>query len=222
MGSILSTNGPSDNPGTIHYWAALFLGVGAWTKNEGLPFALAGAAGMFWAVRLRILAVRDLVPIAAVLLLFILPWTVYKQHMHATSAYLAGASAGLNAGMLARLPIILSSFGSRLLKVSGPTNLLFYLYVSALTLNRRRLRVSSACVVDLLLASQLLVYVVTFMVSPYEIRWTLSTTTSRLILHLIPLAMFATAVHAFEWISAARVHPSQQRPGSFVLSKTSD
>ena len=39
------------------YWAALFVGLGMWTKNEGLPFALCGSAAILWAVRSKFFAI---------------------------------------------------------------------------------------------------------------------------------------------------------------------
>ncbi len=45
-------------------------------------------------------------------------------------------------------------------------------------------------------------YILVFIASPREIRWALSTTMSRLLLHVAPLAMLATAVHVFEGMEA--------------------
>jgi hypothetical protein len=181
------------------YWAAFFCGVGAWTKNEGLVFACLGASAMVWAARRRIVFGRELIALAAIILVFILPWSLYKSLLHVSSDYMRDTRARMNVGAFRNVPIVLSGLGSRFLKATGPINLWFYLYASTVILNRRRLRSSPALVVDFLVVSQLMVYLCVFVMSPQEIRWSVSTTMSRVILHVAPLGLLAAAVHAFEW-----------------------
>lgn len=61
--------------------SALFLGLGAWTKNEGLPFAAFG----FLLIAVHSIAGRrdwrPLVVCACVLGVFIVPWSAYKAHL---------------------------------------------------------------------------------------------------------------------------------------------
>jgi uncharacterized membrane protein (UPF0136 family) len=193
---------------TCFYWAALFLGLGAWTKNEGLSFALFGVVAILWAARLRILGNRDLIPIAGVILLFVVPWMVYKSHLQIGSEYFDNLSAHVTVDALNRLPIIASSVGARLLKITGPYNLLFYLYVVAVLLNVRRLASSPALLVHALLALQMTAYIAIYTISPHDLRWQLSTSMARLMLHLVPLALLATSIHTFEWVTRAssRLH----------------
>jgi uncharacterized membrane protein (UPF0136 family) len=193
---------------TCFYWAALFGGLGAWTKNEGLPFALFVAMATFWAARIRILGIRDLIPIGVVLLMFILPWMLYKSHLHIGSEYFDNLSVHVTSDALNRLPLIASSGGARLLKITGPNNLLFYLYAVAVVLNVKRLVSSPTLVLHAVLAMQMTAYIAIYTISPRDIRWHLSTSMARLLLHLVPLALLATAVHTFDWVTSA---PFRQR-----------
>ena len=181
------------------YWAAFFCGLAAWTKNEGLVFAILSGSAMIWAAHRRIVPWRELTLLAAIILVFILPWSLYKSLFHVSSDYVRDTRARLNADVFGKVPIVLTALGSRFLKPTGPINLGFYLYASTLILSRKRLLSSPALVADFLVAAQLVVYLCVFATSPQEIRWSVSTTMSRLILHVAPLGLLAAAVHAYEW-----------------------
>ena len=150
-----------------------------------------------WYVRLGHGSIRrrDLILIAGEIGFFALPWLVYRTAVGIGSEYFAGRDAPGGEEIIRRLPVIASAIGSRLLKVTGPLNALFYVYLAALLLRLRHLATSPAPVVHALIAFQLTAYVAIYAVTPYEIRWHLSTFLSRLLLHVAPLALLTAGVH---------------------------
>ena len=142
---------------------------------------------------------------------------LYKGYIHVGSGYVNDLTAQTGGGALHRLPIIASAVGSRLLKATGPVNLLFYFYTGAVLLNVKRLAWSPALVLHVLLAAQMTAYVATYMITNDDLVWHLSTALSRLLLHLVPLALLATAIHTFEWVRAT-IPPCADVPVSRMRS----
>ncbi|MBI1912529.1 MAG: hypothetical protein HYS21_11085 [Deltaproteobacteria bacterium] len=194
--------------------ATLFFAVGAWTKNEGLTFALLGAVAMLaFIISEKKPLAKPLILITAVLILFIAPWSIYKAHYHYTSEYAGNLSLQVLASNFSRLGTIFSSFLKYMFAAIGLYNFTWWLFFASLALNARSIFTKPMIFVNFLLFAQIGIYIFVYMISPSDINWHIATSIDRLLLHMAPLAMLVSAANInmflrnFSGSKAAQVSP---------------
>jgi hypothetical protein len=181
--------------------AGLTTGLAAWTKNEGAVFVIAAAAAVLialgprlsWRLVLRFVAGLAL-PMAIVL--------YFKVFMAPSGDILSGAARGLVEKLmdLSRHTVILRYLWSELTGFGGwgiaglgigilPILALYYLVFRAPVPAENKAAFVAGFV---MLGIQLLGYYAAYLVSPYELEWHLSYSSTRIVLQLFPLLLFLT------------------------------
>lgn len=184
-------------------FSALFLGIGAWTKNEGLTFALFGVL-LFGAYRLRQGrgGARDALAMALTAAAFIVPWALFKGSFGIGSEYVENLSAEVVASNLWKLGVILKTLGRMVFSNIELYSLCWWAYAISVLANWRGLAAGRLLILHALMAAQLSAYVLVYVISPAPVDWHVTTSADRLLLHLIPLAVFITAVNLTDVVRA--------------------
>jgi hypothetical protein len=175
---------------------AIFLGLAAWTKNEGLALMVAAAIAMIVARRIRLLPA--LLPAIAINI----PWLILHR-LHDLKVDLAqgGALERLAARLSEPLPILTALLGR-----TGIAALCWGGIALALAIGWRRV-VAEERFLAVATALQLIVYVSIYFVTPRDLTWHIETSWDRILRQLMPLlvmlAMFVTAP-VIAWYSRKR------------------
>lgn len=176
--------------------ASLMLAMGAWAKNEGLTFALIGliliALCAFTGKRKDI---RTVALSIAVLLLFILPWSVFKSAHGLGSEYVENMGPGVFFSNLPRLSEIIPYTARYMFLKPGVVSLVWWAYMAATLLCIRTILSSRTYLLHALILGQLCAYIFVYIITPVDLKWHLGTSLDRLVLHLIPLGMLVSAVN---------------------------
>lgn len=176
--------------------AALFFSFAAWTKNEGLTMALMGVLLMTLAIfRSKKDGAIMFLKTLLICALIIIPWLTYKSSLGLESEYSSEFSLGNIIANLDRLPLIGSYLFIHLFLNTELYNLIFYLFVVMTFLNIRGLFNRTLLPLNLLFFGQLFIYILVFMITPVKLNVALATTLDRLILHLLPLAIFIAGMN---------------------------
>lgn len=155
---------------------SVFLGLAAWTKNEGLSLIAVVVIALIVARRPRLLSA--MIPAIAISL----PWLV-AHRMHGLTVDLAEGGAG--ARMLARLADPLPIFSS-LLERTGMSPLFWGGVVIAVAIGLRKL-VAEERFLAAATALQLLVYVAVYFMTPRDLSWHIETSWDRVLRQIMPL-----------------------------------
>lgn len=176
--------------------ASLMFAVSAWTKNEGITFA--GFSFLLLIVFLvveRRSSARDIVYFLIPLFVFVLPWTVYKSAHGLTSEYVGNLSLSVFTGNLGRLAAIIPTALKFMFTQVALLNFAWWAYLASTLLNFRNAGAVRLLTLHALLLLQLGAYIFVYIITPVDINWHLLTSLDRLILQLLPLGMFITAVN---------------------------
>ncbi|MFZ5800778.1 MAG: glycosyltransferase family 39 protein [Candidatus Omnitrophota bacterium] len=172
--------------------AAVFSGMGAWAKNEGmalyfLNLLLLLVLGAF--KKKRLLAFYLIMGF-----LFIAPWFWFRNVLGLTGDLFTEGAV---------LPIVLSNL-NRILKISvyyqiqffdiKRWNIMWGLFLLTIIFNFRRLLIPKFQPVFLSLVGVFGIYTVIYILTPLPLEWQLSTTVSRIFIHFAPLAVFWLAL----------------------------
>lgn len=176
--------------------ASLMLAIGAWTKNEGLTFALIGF--IILVVSAFIKNKKDLKTIVFALIplvVFILPWSVYKSVHGLGSEYVENMGPSIFFSNLARLSEIIPFIAKYMFMKPGVMGLVWWAYVISAVLSIRHVLSSRNLVLHVLILGQLSAYIFVYIITPVDLKWHLNTSLDRLVLHLIPLGMLSAAIN---------------------------
>ena len=180
------------------YIATLMLAMGAWTKNEGLTFALLGFLILAVSALLKQGKGRDFRTLGLALIplvLFILPWSVYKAVLGVGSEYVQSLGPGVFFSNLTRLGQIIPYAAGFMFLKPGVMGLVWWAYAASAVLSFRGIISAKTLVLHCLILGQLGIYTFVYIITPVDLKWHLGTSLDRLVLHLIPLGMLAAAVH---------------------------
>jgi hypothetical protein len=185
----------------------LFIAMAAFTKNEGLAllpvFALVAlAAGLLSPPRNQIGSpsrMQSLIaavwPAAAVCLLCIAPWLIFRTHLpHTHEDY---GDRLLSAALVRQIPQRLGSIGQFFtwFPAAGKAGLIWYLLVLTTLLWPRTMLSKAAIVLWEILLAQLCLYLATFIVTPWDVNVLLPMITPKLQTQMTPLAILLIAVN---------------------------
>jgi len=191
--------------------AFLFLGMGAWTKNEGLVWALAGSAILIGTARSWRVAGVGL----GLVSVFVAPWTIFKIWASLPNDVMSqGGWRALVAGV-DRVPTVLTWMWQSMIG-NGLHGLIWPAFVISSALNWRQLLSTPLRSSALLVGVQLLVYGAVYLMSPYDVEWHLATSIDRVILHLSPIALWVAGVNVFQLRERMRTVENGNRVGGAV------
>lgn len=179
--------------------SGLFLALGAWTKNEGLAFAALG----YIAILIYMLTERKgwwlkAAIIAALLIVFIAPWSIYKMGLGLKSEYTGNAGLSVFFGNIGRLRLVTARMLEYMFGFVALYNFTWWLYAASFVFNLRGLARKPLLILNAMLLSQLAVYALIYVISPNEVNWLIQTSLDRVLLHLTPLSMLIAAVNLKE------------------------
>ena len=178
----------------------IFLGLGAWTKNEGLIWAIIGILILIVYAPTRKLRLLG----TGIVLGTVAPWLGFKTFINLESDLMSSTGISTVLDGISRIPLILTAF-VKTMTLSGLYGLTWPLLAWALARNWRHLLSRPMVGCGLLLVAQLFIYVAGYMVTPYDLQWHLETSVDRLILHLTPFALWLASVNAYQIIEARQV-----------------
>ncbi len=174
--------------------SAFMAGLAAWTKNEGLLFALASVAILFLAALWR----RSFRDFLFYLLGLALPLSLllhFKLQVSPASEFLNGGTALLIQNLTdeSRHRLIFGAFRKFFLYGGGWAGIgifsilgmYFLLFFSRSHRNARAVYLTLA-----ILVMQLLGYYVFYLISPYDLNWHISYSLNRLFVHIYPSTVF--------------------------------
>ena len=212
---IQGTTGYADLPLAFYYWlatalllgwfhtsrvallvlGAIFLGFTGWTKNEGLPLMLfnGGALVAYLVARRRSDCremLRAVLMFGGIAVSIVLPWLVARYNFRFESDLPVPPLSNLLPLMLQRSWPIGKALAKELFGaecVLTKWNLAWYLLVLGVVLHRRALWSSLLRYPLFLTAVQVLLYASIYVITPYDLGWSISASLSRLLLHVYPL-----------------------------------
>lgn len=176
--------------------SALFLGMGAWTKNEGLTYAAVGSLLFVLSAKQWRLAAIGIGLVAG----FVFPWLLFKTSLSLANDVVGHVRwLGLSA-YLDRLPLILGSAWRSM--AGGSFGLLWAVFVLSSVLNWRKMLTTPVRSGAILVGTQLLIYLGVYLVTPRDLEWHLGTSIDRVLLHVAPLALWVTALNVYQLVEA--------------------
>lgn len=176
--------------------ASIMLAMGAWTKNEGLTFALIGFVILAFSAFFKHRMDSKTLAFALIfLVIFILPWSVFKSVHGLGSEYVENMGPGVFFANLSRLSEIVPFTARYMFLKPGIMGLVWWAYVISSVLNMKNVLRSRTFALHALILGQLCAYIFVYIITPVDLKWHLGTSLDRLLLHLIPLGMLASAVN---------------------------
>jgi len=186
-------------PSSYIVLSAIFFALGAWTKNEGLPFALFGFLLIIVQTALGRKGLKGLKTLEAcvcALALFIVPWAAYKALYSIGGDFAGRMSPAVFLANLGRVRLVVSTAIDYLFFKPGLFAFTWWAFVVSAVLNWRGFSSRPLLMLYLLLFFQLFLYLFVYVVTPFDIVWHMRTSLDRLVLHMIPLGMLITAINA--------------------------
>jgi hypothetical protein len=176
--------------------AVFFAGLAAWTKNEGMTFAIATIVlVVFCGFFARILSWKRGLSLVAFLGLMMIPWILYKKFFSLQNEYVENFSFELFTSRLANLSTVLFWVIKGIARPFEFYNWTWYLYLFLLVRNVRRFFSPGSFCLNVLLIFQLGSYILVYLVTPRDLEWHIKTSLDRLVLHLVPLALLISAIN---------------------------
>ncbi len=175
-------------------FAAFFLAMAAWTKNEGLVFAFAGAIILIHsAASSRRQWIGNALAIVAVLAIFILPWAFFKGSLGLKSEFAGRASFEVLTNNAERIGIIVPRMLYYMFTKVSLYNFIWWAYVLSSVVNIRASVRMPLLALNALMLLQLSLYVFAYVITPSDINWHLQTSLDRVLMQVSPLAMFVAS-----------------------------
>ena len=173
--------------------AILFSAFGVFTKNEGLPIVL--ALGISVGLAAPPGRRRGAVIYAAGVLVLSLPWLLFLQTLPQTKEnYWARAAVGQIIPHLDRLGVILPAWAAEAVQFKNWSGTWLILAASA-AVGARAFMEGSTRFLWFALLQIFAVYVLAYVVTPYDVNHLMSVSLTRLSLHLLPAAILLTGAH---------------------------
>ena len=178
----------------LHYLvlSGIMLGIGAWTKNEGLAYFVSVLIGvavgtLFYLKKDILVTYRNVLLYLFSGIFFILPWWLFKYKYHILSSWVFQGNLGFHIDVL-KLKAILIAVGKEVI-LDEPALIITILVISFVLFTK--IKNGYRMLMSLYLPSviQIVLYIAAFYIQPIPITWELSTiigTVSRIVLQIIP------------------------------------
>ncbi len=182
------------------YLSALFSGLAAWTKNEGTVVCLFNILLALWLMKstskkFDARLIKSFLIYIFLSLLFIVPWLSFKIALNLSNW--AFNERNLNYAYVVsnfdRLPIIIGWIFKTML-LYRLYNFVWILYFFVIILNISKLKLAPYGSIFLSIAFYISVWVFVYIITPFDLIWTMSTSGDRLLLHVSPIALFLCAL----------------------------
>ncbi len=186
--------------------AGLISGLAGWAKNEGLV-AIIGIS-IAWAL-ITMKTDREAFKNYCIGLAFPLAVVVLFKLFLAPSNDLLSAQANLTEKLLdpERYAIVIKQAFTTLWNLGdAPLPVFGIIILAALILGRSNQQVPGLWSIPAIIGIQLAVYFGTYLLTPYDLSWHLSTSLDRLYLHVIPLAL----LWFFLWMKSPEEHSTKE------------
>lgn len=144
----------------------------------------------------------------AIVSLFTAPWFLYKSYYGIGSEYTGNLSPALMAENIGRLKPVMGSLLSYLFTEISLYNFAWWGYMVSLVLNWRGFLKRPILVLNLMIFFQTALYVFVYVITPADVKWQLSTSLDRVVLHMLPLSLLVMAVNIGSFIRAGVEPPS--------------
>ncbi len=189
------------------FLSALFMGMGAWTKNEGLTYAAIGSVLLITSARNWRYAITGI----GLVSIFVLPWMVFKTSLPLGNDVVGQARWLGLANHIDRVPTI-AAWAWRSM-TGGGFGLLWLAFAVSSALNWRRMLDTPLRSCTVLVGVQLSVYVGVYLITPRDLEWHLGTSIDRVLLHVAPLALWVTGLNAYQLVEGMGSERSSGRAG---------
>ena len=185
------------------FLSAVFSVMCAWTKNEGIFLCFLNM--IFTGVIFFLCARKGDKIIPAViwtaafyitaLMIFVFPWVVFKASVGLKSDLVTGQTFSVSrvAHNLSRLPAILYEYQKQFFGFKK-WNIIWIAFLIFLATNFKKSFSEKASVITASIFAVFLMYTAVYIVTPKDFLWHLSTSASRLFIHVAPLAVFWLAI----------------------------
>jgi hypothetical protein len=174
--------------------AAIFFGLGAWTKNEGLLFALVGFILVAGTVVYKKRDFKPFFGFALIVAVFIVPWFLYREALSLRSDFAGSYNLTVFFDNIERFPVVFAAFMRAAFLDTALYGLTWHLYVVVMLLTLRRGFSSPDGVLNILVVCQAGAYAFVYIITPSDLSWHIGTSLDRVIMHLVPLALFSSAL----------------------------
>lgn len=186
--------------------SAIFLGIGAWTKNEGLTFACAGMSLLFAAATIfhGAKAFKQIALALFLAALFSLPWQIYKGTLPGLSVTMVSdLSFKTVCANIVRLPFIFKAILPKLF-TANKYHLTWALYLTGVFVSwRRLLRHPNFLYLHALILIQFAFYIFVYMITTFELVAHIDTSFDRLTIHLLPVAFLCIGISWSDFFEGA-------------------
>lgn len=195
--------GCEDFDKTSLFFSAIFAGLAAWTKNEGIVMAMFDLLIFLGVILVRRKMSRKnillIVQYGLIIALIAGPWIWFKNSLglandvvNSNNLSLGNIIANLN-----RIPIVLTFMAKQVFSINS-WNLLFMFSVVVIIFNFKRVVLLPNILVFLSLLFYVCVWIFIYVISPYDIKWHLGTSLNRLLLQITALLLFLDALLIFQ------------------------
>jgi len=215
----LGSSGYADLPFTFYYFTScififrayhnpdrklllisgIFAGLAAWTKNEGLAISLFNIFILFIIMLIQGKMNRRnfLLVIQYALIIFLInaPWFWFKSSLGLYNSVVNSNTLNMVniLNNLNRLPIILTWMVKNIVFFKS-WNLLWLLSIVIILFNFKKIISVPLLYISLSLILYLGIWVLIYIITPYDINWHLATSLDRVFLHITPLFLFLNGI----------------------------
>lgn len=178
----------------LFFLAGMMAGFSAWTKNEGLPFLLLSFLYMLLVYRKHTVRTHLywLLAGTALPLFFVL---LFKTQISVSNdLFVNNGVSEIIAKILtpARYAQIAERLIAELSRLGGwPVSIIVLLFVYGWIMGRYRADITSAAALWILSLSQLMVYLLIYIITPHDLQWHMNYSMDRLLMHIFPMALAA-------------------------------
>jgi 4-amino-4-deoxy-L-arabinose transferase-like glycosyltransferase len=184
----------SENNRNLFFLSGMMAGLAAWTKNEGIPFALIMMVCTLFFFGVRKIR-SNLFPLLAGMVFPLLTVLLFKIVISLNNDLFANNGLPDIISKLfdpTRYIQILTHLISELIHLGNwPISIIAVLFVYGWIVGIRNPESLTEKVSWIIPLSQFLIYMLIYVITPYDLEWHLNYSTSRLLIHLFPLAMLS-------------------------------
>jgi len=179
--------------------SAICSGLAAWTKNEGLAFCLINFTILVFLLFIRHKRAstnwRLVVCYFGLVMIIILHWMIFKARLRIPNDLINSQNISLNIlrENLYRVPIIFSYF-KRFMIILSDWNILWVSLPLIILLRIKRVFSHPALLILLSMLAYFTIWFFIYMITPRQINWHLVNSLERLLLQMVPLALFSIAL----------------------------
>jgi hypothetical protein len=184
----------NENNRNLFFLSGLMAGLSAWTKNEGIPFAIIMMVCTIFFFGVRKARAR-LFPLLAGMVFPLLTLLLFKIVISLNNDLFTNNGLSQILSKIfdpSRYIQVFTHLLSELLQLgSWPLSIIIVLLVYAYIMGTRRPDSFTEKALAIIPLSQFVIYILIYVITPYDLEWHLNYSMSRLLIHLFPLGMLS-------------------------------